>query len=123
MTSTIKQGIRADKIAQRQRKTRHTGLTDIEHKIIKACEKLDQADKPLYGRKGFYETVKRTHNNAVDWASLTPVQLEYFEHIQAVYDKACKRLSMLQEKHDIDDYKMHFIYEKFNKLNCHSVSF
>lgn len=121
-TSTIKQGIRLSKVARRLIKPSYTGLTILEQKFIKATERLEQADKDLNGRNGFYATCSRI-NGAVNWASMTDKELDYFELINKQYERAKKALDRVIEKNNLSEESQQQIFRVYGQLNCHSNSF
>jgi hypothetical protein len=121
-TSTIKQGIRALQVAKRLIKPSYTGLNELELKFIKASEKLEQADKDLNGRTGFYATCPRL-NGAVNWSAMSEREIEYFEFVNKKYESARRSFDRIVEKHNLSELDQQKIFNLYKQHNCHSASF
>jgi len=72
-------------------------LDGQEKRLVKINERYEIANTFLYGRKGFYSTVKRSSNNTVDWDSVDESLMASFTHATKEIEKYHKQDELLME--------------------------
>lgn len=116
MSNKEKQNLRYQKTYQKLNKKRYKGLTDEQKKYIKAKEAYEKSEKDM---NDFWKTAPRCESGAVDWESMTDLQLDYFEEINKNHERNIKRISKLEESGIDVEYTLNL----FRELNCNSVCF
>lgn len=99
----------------KQQKKSYKGLTEEQRKYIKAKESYDLADKEL---NRFYSTVKRKESGSVDFDNMEEANLDLFEYLNKMQNKAYKTMNKLANIIDVD-----YTFNVYLQINTHSMSF
>ena len=99
MTKSEKSNIRLKKICERQcSKDCFKSFNKQEQAYLKAQKRYNQYEHELYSRRGFFATVKRLPNGAVDWNSLDEATTECIVHCTNELQRLRNKISRLEEQ-------------------------